>query len=166
MNYYSRALGKVPKTWVLPGTQATLIATLVGFWFLFQTGAVWVSAVFFFFGRLLLGIFLISQFWTLANDIYDPRQAKRLFGFIGGGAMVGGMAGSGLTALLVERVGTVNLILVNAAILGLCFFLILEIQRRTSPGEGSFRVKGESLGGARSPLDAEGLAASAAHRIW
>jgi ATP:ADP antiporter, AAA family len=150
MNYYSRALGKVPKTWVLPGTQATLIATLVGFWFLFQTGSVWVSAVFYFFGRLLLGIFLISQFWTLANDIYDPRQAKRLFGFIGGGAMVGGMAGSGLTALLVERVGTVNLILVNAAILGLCFFLILAIQSRTSPGEGSFRVKGESLGGAEA----------------
>ncbi len=147
MNYYSRALGKVPKLWVLPGTQATIIASLIGFWFLFQTGQVWVSAVFYFFGRLLLGIFLISQFWTLANDIYDPRQAKRLFGFIGGGAMLGGMTGSGLTALLVERVGTVNLILVNAAILGLCFFLILEIQRRTSHGEGSFRVKGQSLGG-------------------
>ena len=39
----------------------------------------------------LLGILLISQFWTLANDIYDPRQAKRLFGFIGGGAQLGGI---------------------------------------------------------------------------
>ena len=39
---------------------------------------------------LILGILLISQFWTLANDIYDPRQAKRLFGFIGGGARLGG----------------------------------------------------------------------------
>ncbi|HLE69130.1 MAG TPA: Npt1/Npt2 family nucleotide transporter, partial [Vicinamibacteria bacterium] len=51
------------------------------------------------------------------------------------------------TALLVKRVGTENLILFSAAILGLCFFLILEIQRRTSPEGGSFRVKGESLGG-------------------
>jgi AAA family ATP:ADP antiporter len=150
MNYYSRAVGKVPKRWVLPGTQVAIIAALVGFWFLFQTGQVWVSAAFFFFGRLLLGIFLISQFWTLANEIYDPRQAKRVFGFIGGGAMLGGMTGSGLTALLVERVGTENLILFSAAILGVCFFLILAIQRRTMAGaakEGTFRVKGESLGG-------------------
>jgi AAA family ATP:ADP antiporter len=147
MNYYSRALGKIPKLWVLPGTQVVIITLLVGFWFLFQSGQVWVSAAFFFFGRLLLGIFLISQFWTLANEIYDPRQAKRIFGFIGGGSMLGGMTGSGLTALLVERVGTENLILFSAAILGLCFLLILEIQRRTSPEGGSFRVKGESLGG-------------------
>ena len=58
---------------------------LVGFWFLFQTGATWVSVAFYS-GGLILGILLISQFWTLANDVYDPRQAKRLFGFIGGGA--------------------------------------------------------------------------------
>src|SRR3972149_4866102 len=136
MNYYSRALGKVPKLWVLPGTQVAIIALLVSFWFLFKTGQVWVSAAFFFFGRLILGIFLISQFWTLANEIYDPRPAKR-----------GWRTGSGLPALLVKRVGTENLILFSAAILGLCFFLILEIQRRTSPEGGSFRVKGESLGG-------------------
>ncbi len=150
MNYYSRGLGKVPKAWVLPGTQVAIVGLLVAFWFLFQTGQVWVSAAFFFFGRLLLGIFLISQFWTLANDIYDPRQAKRVFGFIGGGAMLGGMTGSGLTAILVKRVGTENLILFSAAILVVCFFLILEIQRRTSTiasREGSFDLKEETLGG-------------------
>jgi AAA family ATP:ADP antiporter len=150
MSYYSRGVGKLPKLWVLPGTQVAVIGLLVAFWFLFQTGQVWVSGAFFFFGRLLLGIFLISQFWTLANEIYDPRQAKRIFGFIGGGSMLGGMTGSGLTALLVERVGTDNLILFSAATLGVCFFLVLEIQRRTIAGAakgGSFQVKGESLGG-------------------
>ena len=50
----------------------------------------WVSVAFYVWGALL-GILLISQFWTLANDIYDPRQAKRLFGFIGGGATLGGI---------------------------------------------------------------------------
>ncbi len=150
MNYYSRAAGKVPKLWVLPGTQVLIVGLLFGFWFLFQTGQAWVSAAFFFFGRLLLGILLISQFWTLANEIYNPRQAKRVFGFIGGGAMLGGMTGSGLTALLVERVGTVNLILFSAAVLVVCFFLILEIQRRTrtlTATGGSFAVEGEGLGG-------------------
>ena len=49
---------------------------------------------------MILSILLISQFWTLANDVYDPRQAKRIFGFIGGGASLGGATGAGLTALL------------------------------------------------------------------
>ena len=30
----------------------------------------------------------------LANDVYDARQAKRLFGFIGAGASLGGVAGA------------------------------------------------------------------------
>ena len=59
---------------------------------------------------LILGLLLISQFWTLANDIYDARQAKRVFGFIGGGASLGGMTGAGLTALG-ERVAPTNLLL-------------------------------------------------------
>ena len=49
---------------------------------------------------------MISQFWTLANDVYDPRQAKRIFGFIGGGASLGGATGAALTAFLVESVGS------------------------------------------------------------
>ena len=57
--------------------------------------ASWVSVAFYVMA-LLLGVLLISQFWTLANLVYDPRQAKRLFGFIGGGAPLGGIAGSAL----------------------------------------------------------------------
>ncbi|GMR22882.1 MAG: hypothetical protein BMS9Abin37_1261 [Acidobacteriota bacterium] len=148
LNFYSRGVSKVPKLWVLPGTQIVLVALLVSFWFLFQTGQPWVSAAFFFFGRLLLGIFLISQFWTLANEIYDPRQAKRVFGFIGGGATLGGMTGSVLTRVLVEQLGTDNLILVSAGILALCFFLILEIQRRSKPAEDeAFQTKASVGGG-------------------
>ena len=63
---------------------------------------------------MIFGILLISQFWTLANDIYDPRQARRMFGFIGGGASLGGAAGRGITAFTVDNVGTNNLLLVSA----------------------------------------------------
>ena len=60
---------------------------------------------------------LISQFWTLANDVYDPRQAKRLFGFIGGGASLGGAIGAGLTRSWSQELGTNTMLLVSAAIL-------------------------------------------------
>ena len=148
MQYYSRLVGKVPRLWVLPGTQMVVVGTLVAFWFLFQTGSTLVSVAFYFWGRLLVGIFLISQFWTLANDIYDPRQAKRIFGFIGGGASLGGMTGAGLTALLAESVGAVNLILFSAGLLVVCFFLVIQIQRRTQlSGDDSAQPAKETVGG-------------------
>jgi AAA family ATP:ADP antiporter len=148
LNYYSKAVAKVPKLWVLPGTQLGLVLLLLVFWVLFQSEREWVSIAFFFFGRQLLGIFLISQFWTLANEIYNPRQAKRIFGFIGGGAMLGGMTGSGLTALYVTELGTRNLLLVSCGILAVSFLLVLAIQKRTKPAaEGSFQAKTDTVGG-------------------
>ena len=87
---------------MIPATQVGIAALLLLFWFLFTfVGADWV-AVAFYVVSLILSILLISQFWTLANDVYDPRQAKRIFGFIGGGASLGGATGAGLTAFLVQ----------------------------------------------------------------
>ena len=79
---------------------------------------------------MILGILLISQFWTLANDIYDARQAKRVFGFIGGGASLGGAMGAAITSFAVQRVGTNNLLLVSAATLTVCVVLVTAIVRR------------------------------------
>ncbi|MBI1873995.1 MAG: hypothetical protein HYS05_08920 [Acidobacteria bacterium] len=110
MQLYSRLVGLVPRRWVIPCTGCGMMALLIAFWMLFKTDQAWVSVGFYLFG-LIIGILLISQFWTLANDIYDPRQAKRLFGFIGGGASLGGMTGAGLTVLLADRLGTENLLL-------------------------------------------------------
>ena len=52
-----------------------MAAVLVGFWVLFQTGNWMVAAGFYFFG-LIMGILLISQFWTLANEIYDAATGQ------------------------------------------------------------------------------------------
>ena len=94
---YTRLVSILPRRWALPITQGLMAAVMLLFWALFKTGAEWVSVAFYLWG-LILGALLISQFWTLANGIYDPRQAKRLFGFIGGGVMLGGATGAGITA--------------------------------------------------------------------
>ena len=39
----------------------------------------------------------IIQFWLLANEVFDPRQAKRLFGLLGaGGALAAIIVGSSI----------------------------------------------------------------------
>lgn len=78
----------VPRRWTIPVTPAGMAGLLLLFWFLFATiGADWVAVAFYVLA-LILGIRLISQFWTLANDVCDPRQAKRIFGLIGGGFFI------------------------------------------------------------------------------
>ncbi len=129
MQGYSKVVGLLPRRWSIPITQAGMAGILVLFWVLFQTNAAWVPVGFYLLG-LILGILLISQFWTLANDIFDPRQAKRLFGFIGGGASLGGILGSTILTVFVTRVGTVNLLLVSAFGLVLCLILVGFIVKR------------------------------------
>ena len=147
MQGYSRAIGTVPRRWAIPVTQAGLIALLLAFWVLFQGGYDWASVAFYVLG-LILGILLISQFWTLANDVYDPRQAKRIFGFIGGGASLGGATGAAITAIVVDQVGTNNLLLVSAAIMAACTLLVIAIVRRESAaGRSGPVVEEEGVGG-------------------
>jgi len=127
---YSWLIARLPRRWGLPITQFGMSGVLLAFWFLFQTNAVWVSVVFFIMA-LMLAVLLISQFWTLANVIYDARQAKRLFGFIGGGAPLGGIAGSALAAYA-KQIGSVNLILPSAAFMAVCGVLVVAIIKRES----------------------------------
>jgi ATP:ADP antiporter, AAA family len=129
MQGYGRVVARIPRRWVIPAAQAGIVAILVVFWLLFATGAAWVPVAFYVFG-LILGILLISQFWTLANDIYDPREAKRVFGFIGGGASLGGATGAAITAITVGRVGTDNLLLVSAVVLSACAAIVTAIVKR------------------------------------
>jgi AAA family ATP:ADP antiporter len=129
MHWYSRAAARLPRRHVIPATQAAIIALLIIFSVLLRTGADWVTVAFYVFGQIL-GVLLISQFWTVANDVYDARQAKRLFGFIGAGASLGGFAGAGVVAVIVHQVGIDSLLLVSAATLGGCLAIVVMIGRR------------------------------------
>jgi ATP:ADP antiporter, AAA family len=135
MTGYTWLMGRLPRRWGLPIIQVGITGILVVFWFLFQTPQTWVSVTFYV-AALLLGVLLISQFWTLANIVYDPRQAKRLFGFIGGGAPLGGIAGSALAAYA-PKIGSTNLLIPSAICMGLCALLVTAIIRREQVDPGS-----------------------------
>ena len=129
MQGYARGTAVLPRRWVIPISQTALVGILVLFWVLFQTGQDWVSIAFYLLG-LIFAILLISQFWTLANAIYDPRQAKRIFGFIGGGSSLGGLTGAGITAMIAEPLGTNALVLFSAVFLAICVGIVILVLRR------------------------------------
>jgi AAA family ATP:ADP antiporter len=128
MQVYSGGIRRLPRQYVIPIAQGVLATLLVVFWVLLRTDAVWVTVALYFFGQVL-GVLLISQFWTLANDVYDARQAKRLFGLIGGGACLGGALGATITAVTVEEFGSNNLLLISALTLAVCAGIVLRIVR-------------------------------------
>jgi ATP/ADP translocase/HEAT repeat protein/CRP-like cAMP-binding protein len=151
MQAYVKGTTLLPARWVVPASQAAIVVTLVTFWGLFQTGSQWVSVAFYLLG-LIFAILLVSQFWSLANAIYDARQAKRIFGFIGAGTSLGGMAGAGLTSLIAEQVGTNTLLLWSAGALSVCIVIVLLVLRRE--GHAVAGPGGEEELGGLGPMEA------------
>ena len=143
---YTRLYSVLPKRWALPIIQTALASVMVLFWALFRLDQDWVSVAFYVWGALV-GLLLTSQFWTLANGIYDPRQAKRIFGFVGGGIALGGMTGAALTAYFVEHVGANALLLVSAGSLVLCVPLVsVVLAREEAAGAAAARAARDEKG--------------------
>jgi AAA family ATP:ADP antiporter len=100
---------------------------------------VWVS---------VFNLFVISLFWSVMNDMFDQAQALRLFGLIAAGGSLGAIAGPGLTTLLVERVGPVNLLPLSAALLIIAVVCALQVMQRAGSQTGAApnaRVRSESV---------------------
>lgn len=77
----------------------------------------------------IFGVITGSQFWLLTNYIFNAREAKRLFGFIGAGAISGGIFGGYLTRLLAQPLKSENLIFFCIAFLLLCQILVWRVWR-------------------------------------
>jgi ATP/ADP translocase/HEAT repeat protein/CRP-like cAMP-binding protein len=142
MQGYSKLGRLMPGRWIIPVTQAVMVALLIGFWALYaepdaskaaapETSALqgWVATALYWFGQIY-AILLISQFWTLANLIFDPRQAKRVFGFIGAGSSLGGLVGGMLPAFFAKALGSRHLLLVSAIVLAVCAGVVIAIVSR------------------------------------
>jgi AAA family ATP:ADP antiporter len=85
----------------------------------------------------IFNVFVISQFWAFANDIYTEPQGKRLFAMIGVGSSLGAWLGAQSAAELVKRLNLspYQLQLIAAVILVVCVGIMItvnRIQKKTS----------------------------------
>src|SRR5258706_5813225 len=62
----------------------------------------------------ILGTFV----WNLAGEVCDARQAKRLFALFTSAGILGSVIGNAVTGLIARLLGTDNLLLLYAALLG------------------------------------------------
>lgn len=130
--FYTRLTKRFILLNLIRSTLALSALSVIGFWALLVTGAgqswltyalyIWVA---------IFGLITTTQFWLLANYVFFPRQAKRLFSFLGAGAISGGIAGGYLTRLLVGQVGTKHMLLVCVVFLLVAIYLVTQIWRRS-----------------------------------
>jgi AAA family ATP:ADP antiporter len=118
---YARFLGKASLQKIILITLSTSVGLFILFGILLRLQVVggWILYAFYIWVAIF-GVLTASQFWILANVVFNAREAKRLFGFIGAGAIAGGIFGGYLTSLLAESIGSENLVFVGAGLLSLC----------------------------------------------
>ncbi|QTD39410.1 MFS transporter [Polaribacter batillariae] len=75
----------------------------------------------------LFAVIATSQFWIFANMVFNAREAKRIFGFIGAGAIAGGIFGGYLTSVIASSFGNEVAILVAAILLLGCIPIIKKV---------------------------------------
>lgn len=124
---YSRFADRLSRTQLIQGTIAGLAAGLLLFRWLLTYDSVLVSGAFFIWGKFY-PLLLVSQFWLTANFLFTPRQGRRLFGFVGLGLVVGGIAGAGVSGFAAQTVGTENLVIASALPLLGCSLLVRALE--------------------------------------
>ncbi|MCW5829685.1 MAG: cyclic nucleotide-binding domain-containing protein [Deltaproteobacteria bacterium] len=85
---------------------------------------------------------LLVQFWTLSGDLHDPREAKRLFGVIGSGRMIGTVFCGLAVGAVVGMTGTSAILLIIAGLLVLTAWTITVTGRRFVRAAPATRVSG------------------------
>lgn len=83
-------------------------------------------------GTETIRLVLFTQFWALANDICDLRQAKRLFPLVIGSGLLGGIAAGFLCGVIAEYIHTENLFILWSLPLFAIFFVSKRLKTSTS----------------------------------
>jgi AAA family ATP:ADP antiporter len=76
----------------------------------------------------IFNVFVISQIWAFANDIYTEGQGKRLFPMIGIGSSLGAWLGAAGAAQLIKRLNASPYqlqLLAGAILLGCCVLVVI-----------------------------------------
>jgi len=139
---YSASLGRFQNasvvTWFLSGFVILLLVEWVGI-VLLQipiTQLFWLTVN-------GMGVVLGTLLWNVAGEVCDARQAKRLFPLFTSIGILGSVLGNLLTGVLASLVGTSNLIIVYAVVLGGALMLLRNITRtyfKTEPPREDFNL--------------------------
>ncbi|MBA2743836.1 MAG: MFS transporter [Chthoniobacterales bacterium] len=117
---FSSIVARLSRRRFIPIAYRFFIANLIIFFVLMRTlpadQQLWIGRAFYVWVSVF-NLFVVTVFWAFMTDVFDTEQAKRLFGSISVGGTLGAIVGGSLTAFLVHRLGTANLLIISAVLL-------------------------------------------------
>ncbi|MBN2493896.1 MAG: HEAT repeat domain-containing protein [Deltaproteobacteria bacterium] len=125
---YSRIADRVRRDRLLVVSVACILVLYLASWLMVNLVGDWFFPVFYVLVELF-GSLLIIQSWTLANEVFTTREAKRLFGLIGGGGVASSVVLGFSIRGVVRLMGTEQLLLLSAFLLGGALVLGLLLSR-------------------------------------
>ncbi|OGX28508.1 MAG: hypothetical protein A3B78_00195 [Omnitrophica WOR_2 bacterium RIFCSPHIGHO2_02_FULL_67_20] len=123
---FAKLVDRVPKARLVSGSFWAVAGILLVFWRLLAHPIPWLAGAFYVWVNIF-SVLVVTLFWLVANDLYRPREAKRLFGFIGSGGILGGIVGSSIAAVGAQLIGTEQLLLLAAAVLVGCWLVVRRL---------------------------------------
>lgn len=124
---YVRLARKISLRELLVGSQVFFAANCAAFWVLAHySRPSWLYPVFYVWVGLF-GVLAPTQVWTLANYLLTTREAKRIFGMVGAGAILGATFAGYLCKTVAQHFGTESLLLGMGVLLLVCGVLMASV---------------------------------------
>ena len=121
---YSKAAARSSLHTAVTWTLAISIICLVVMWFPLRSRNETIVYVFAVWVRLF-SVVVVTQGWVVASNLFNSREAKRVYGLLGMGMVVGAIAGGEFTNQMVKFIGTNNLLFASAPLVGLAYVCYL-----------------------------------------
>ena len=123
--FYHHVLNRYSRIQVVLGSCLIFIILLVLFRISLLVSTSKIIPIAFYIFVDILAVILVEQFWSLTDSIYSTEEGKRWYGLVGTGGLLGGVAGGGAAALVINYtpLQTYDLLLIAAAIIGVIFAL-------------------------------------------
>ena len=118
---YTLAVSRLSRPAVVRWSTLLFAGLLVAFWVAIQLGGAWLGAQrpFVWAVYILVEIYsvvMIGIFWTYTNDVCSQAESDKLYGMIGLGGTLGGVAGGAFVDAFAKPIGPVHLLLVCAGL--------------------------------------------------
>ena len=149
---FSALVARYTRRRFIPVAYRFLIANLLIFFallfFVSKQNQIWIGRAFFVWTSVF-NLFVVSVFWAFMVDVFNSDQGKRLFGFISVGGTLGAIVGAAITASLVRKIGSINLLLFSALLLELSAQCVRLFPAVLTDRDADGRSKDETAVGGR-----------------